>query len=613
MGGKRAEWSNPVEFILTCVGFAVGLGNVWRFPYLAFKNGGGAFLIPYFICLVIIGIPLFYLEIAFGQFASLGPVKIWKINILMKGLGFSMVIVSWGIALYYVVIIAYCLYYFFASMTSYLPWQDCDNNWNSCLCQDGKQNFSLPDPWLGARNDCLTFTYPANTTGVSVSEEYFRRHVLEITDGFESPGGVKWDITLCNLLAWTIIFIVLSKGIKTLGKVVYFTAIFPYILLTALLIRGLTLDGYKEGIDYYITPNLDKISDARVWSDAAVQIFYSLSACQGGLIAMASFNKFDNNVLRDTFLVPIINCLTSFYAGFVIFSVLGFMAYAKGTTVEDVATGGPGLVFIVYPEGLAQMPVAPLWSILFFFMMANLGFSSAFSMVETVMTGLLDEFPALSRSKWRVLGFRFGICMFGFILGLPMTTRGGDYMLTLVDNAVGGFPLLFVGFFELIIICYVYGFFRFKRDIEMMIGDRLCVNFCFWYFGACWLLISPLALLAVIVFKIIQTKPFENDGYLYPDSGQAIFWLIQVTCLIGIPVWFVYYSCKKGLGKPKSDWGPALTENRTGRYAAPFSDVTNSNGSAPANDYVMDMKGQPQEYSNEAYVADPVDTVATKF
>lgn len=121
MGGKRAEWSNPVEFILTCVGFAVGLGNVWRFPYLAFKNGGGAFLIPYFICLVIIGIPLFYLEIAFGQFASLGPVKIWKINILMKGLGYSMVIVSWGIALYYVVIIAYCLYYFFASMTSYLP------------------------------------------------------------------------------------------------------------------------------------------------------------------------------------------------------------------------------------------------------------------------------------------------------------------------------------------------------------------------------------------------------------------------------------------------------------------------------------------------------------
>nr|XP_022323366.1 sodium- and chloride-dependent glycine transporter 1-like [Crassostrea virginica] len=613
MGGERAEWSNPVEFILTCVGFAVGLGNVWRFPYLAFKNGGGAFLIPYFICLVIIGIPLFYLEISFGQFASLGPVKIWRINLLMKGLGYSMVIVSWGIALYYVVIISWCLYFFFASMTSYLPWQDCDNNWNSCLCQDGKQNFSLPDPWLGARNDCLTYEYPANTTGVSVSEEYFRRHVLEITDGFESTGGVKWDVTLCNLLAWTIIFIVLSKGIKTLGKVVYFTAIFPYILLTALLIRGLTLDGYKDGIDYYITPDLDKLTDAKVWSDAAVQIFYSLSACQGGLIAMASFNKFDNNVLRDTFLVPIINCLTSFYAGFVIFSVLGFMAYSSGSTVADVAKGGPGLVFIVYPEALAQMPAAPVWAILFFFMMANLGFSSAFSMVETVMTGLLDEFPSISQSKWRVLGFRFGICVLGFILGLPMTTRGGDYMLTLVDNAVSGFPLLFVGLLELIIIAYVYGFFRFKRDIEMMIGDKICVGVCFWYFGACWLLISPLALLAVIVFKIIQTEPFENDGYLYPDSGQVIFWLIQVTCLIPIPVWFVYYSCKKGLGKPKHEWGPALPENRIGRYASPFSDVTAANGSAPVNDYVTDMKDRPQDFVNGAYVADTGETAATKF
>lgn len=613
MGGKRAEWSNPVEFILTCVGFAVGLGNVWRFPYLAFRNGGGAFLIPYFICLVFIGIPLFYLEIAFGQFASLGPVNIWKINLLMKGLGFAMITVSMGIALYYVVIIAWCLYYFFASMTSYLPWQDCDNNWNTCLCQDGKRNFSLPDPWLGARNECLTFDYPVNTTGVSVSEEYFRRRVLEITDGFESTGGVKWDVTLCNLLAWTIIFIVLSKGIKTLGKVVYFTAIFPYVLLTALLIRGLTLDGYKQGIDFYLTPDLDKLTDASVWSDAAVQIFYSLSACQGGLIAMASFNKFDNNVLRDTFLVPLINCLTSFYAGFVIFSVLGFMAYAKGVTVPEVAKGGPGLVFIVYPEGLAQMPVAPLWSILFFFMMSTLGFSSAFSIVETVMTGLLDEFPALSRSKWRVLGFRFGICMTGFLLGLPMTTRGGDYMLTLVDNAVGGFPLLFVGFFELILLCYVYGFFRFKRDIEMMIGDRLCVKPCFWYFGACWLLISPLALLAVIIFKIAQTKPLESDGYLYPDSGQVIFWLIQVTCLIGIPGWFIYYSCKKGLGKPTEDWGPALPENRTGRYSVAFNDIT-SNGSAPANDYSVDMmKMQSKEYENKAYVIEAGDTTATKF
>lgn len=118
---KRAGWSNQVEFILTLIGYAVGLGNVWRFPYLAYKNGGGAFLIPYFVSLALIGVPLFFLELSFGQFASLGPIKIWIVNPAFKGLGFAMTIVSALIALYYNVVIAWCLYYLFASMTSYLP------------------------------------------------------------------------------------------------------------------------------------------------------------------------------------------------------------------------------------------------------------------------------------------------------------------------------------------------------------------------------------------------------------------------------------------------------------------------------------------------------------
>ncbi|XP_063412861.1 sodium- and chloride-dependent glycine transporter 2-like [Mytilus trossulus] len=591
-GKARANWGSQLEFILTCVGFAVGLGNVWRFPYLCFKNGGGAFLIPYFICLVFIGIPLFYLELCLGQFASLGPIKVFRINPALKGLGFSMIIVSSLIAIYYAVIIAYCIYFFFASMAAEVPWKYCDNSWNTCACQDGYQtfNFSLMDPRNSSRPDCANFTYSDNKT-VSASDEYFNNKVLEISGGLEYPEGIKWELALCNLAVWAIVFIVLSKGIKSLGKVVYFTATFPYILLTILLVRGLTLEGYEEGIKFYLTPDWSKLTQADVWSDAAVQIFYSLSACSGGLIAMASYNKFSNNILRDSFLVPIINCLTSFYAGFVIFAVLGFMAHKKGVSVDKVAAGGPGLAFVVYPEALAQMPVSPLWAILFFFMMMTLGFSSLFSITETVITGLVDEMKDyLMKPKIRLYMFRFGICAFFFLLGLPMVTRGGLYMLNLCDTYVGGFPLLFVGLFELTLVSYIYGFFRFRKDIEMMMGNSLPVQVTFFFFAPTWCVISPVALAVVIVLKAIQYEPTAMGSYMYPDWANALGWMIVLCPLVFIPGWFIYhllFKDNRGMCSPRPNWGPALDENQTGRYAKP---ITHAH---PQAAYVVDSEKKP--------------------
>lgn len=297
---KRGSWGNQIEFVLTMVGFAVGLGNVWRFPYLCYKNGGGAFLVPYFISLVVLGIPLFFMELCFGQFASLGPLKIWLINPACKGVGISVVLITGCIVIYYNVVVAYCIFYFFASMAGTLPWSYCDQDWNTCYCRDSTMDMNSTIPWEnGTRlyNECNGTMIVKNET-TTPSEEYFLHRVLKRTEGLEVSGIVLWDVTLCNLLAWTVIFLVLTKGVQTLGKVMYFAAIFPYILLTVLLVRGLTLDGHSKGIDFYVKPNITKLTEAQVWSDAAVQIFYSLGICQGGLIAMSSFNAFKTNTLR---------------------------------------------------------------------------------------------------------------------------------------------------------------------------------------------------------------------------------------------------------------------------------------------------------------------------
>ncbi|XP_037564623.2 sodium-dependent serotonin transporter [Dermacentor silvarum] len=150
----------------------------------------------------------------------------------------------------------------------------------------------------------------------------------------------------------------------------------PYAVLLILLLRGVTLDGSLDGIKYYLYPQWDKLLSSDVWIDAATQIFFSLGPGFGTLLALSSYNKFHNNCYRDALVTSIINCLTSFLAGFVIFSVLGYMAHVLQKDIGDVATDGPGLVFIVYPEAIATMKGSVFWSILFFLMLITLGLDS---------------------------------------------------------------------------------------------------------------------------------------------------------------------------------------------------------------------------------------------
>ncbi|KAL4227906.1 hypothetical protein ACF0H5_013346 [Mactra antiquata] len=622
---ERGNWSGRFDFFLSCLGYAVGLGNVWRFPYLCYRNGGGAFFIPYVIMLVFVGMPIFFLELSLGQFSSSGPLTCWRYAPLFQGVGVGMVAVSAMVAIYYNMIIGWSLYYLFASFTSELPWTNCDPEWASPMCLDFVKKADSPaechfkllqvNTTSGTCydfNGTLRYIYDlalAKEHGIErklPSEEYFERKAIGngFSEGLQDLGPIRWQMVLCYLLAFILVVMALSKSIKSSGKVVYFTATFPYIVLIILFVRGLMLDGHREGIKFYITPDMSKLSDSAIWKDAAVQIFFSLSASWGGLIALASYNRFHNDCLRDAIAVSIGNCATSVFAGFVIFSYLGNLSLNLGVPIEDVARSGASLAFTVYPYAVTLMPASPFWAIIFFLMLLTLGVDSQFVLVETVTTALMDRFPKLR--EYKLLTVMILCCIF-FLLGLTLTTNGGIYMLEVMDTYSGGWNIMFIALCECLSICYVYGIRRFLVDIETMIGHKICgfcpFFMCKYWWALNWCALTPIGVAFIMIFSWVKYTDMEGDEF--PEWSDVLGWMMTLTVIVAI-IGGAIVALATGEGSlgnrfkqactPTVEWGPALVKHRklVEKYVPnyvvdPWGKEAQSGGNVSPNDIALQM------------------------
>ncbi|XP_067684920.1 sodium- and chloride-dependent GABA transporter ine-like [Haliotis asinina] len=541
----RGNWNKKLEFLLATVGYAVGLGNVWRFPYLCFRSGGGAFLIPFFIMLVLCGVPLTYMEMAVGQYTRRGPIgALDKMCPFFKGAGLATVVISFLFTTYYIIIITWSFYYLFSTFQAELPWKGCNHTWSSDMCWEGdRQNSSGATTgvlrYLGnATNSSLELTLDkgsANKTR-SPTEDFYYQRVLEQSSGINEQGTIRWELALILLLCWTLVYFCIWKGPKSTGKVVYFTATFPYVVLVILLIRGLTLDGAMNGILFFIEPKWEQLLDAKVWVNAAAQTFNSLGVAFGGLITMSSYSKFSNRILRDVLSLAVVDAFTCILAGFAIFSILGNLALTQNKEVADVVEEGPGLVFVIYPEAFTSMPVSQLFAALFFFMLICLGIDSQFASVEVIVTAISDHFgdkvkKYLHRKELLVLV----VCIVSCLFGLPNITQGGVYYFQLIDYYTAALSLMVLAFFEVIAVCWFYGARRLARNIEEMTGRHPPV-----FFIVCWYLLSPLLLLGIMVFSMIQYKPLSIAGYEYPLWAQVLGWFLALISMVCIPLGMVH-------------------------------------------------------------------------
>ncbi|XP_055996918.1 sodium- and chloride-dependent GABA transporter 3-like isoform X2 [Ostrea edulis] len=448
---ERERWDRHAESLLSMLGYAVGLGNIWRFPYLVMRNGGGAFLIPFAIFLLICGIPVYFLEVASGQFSGKGIVELYDACPLLRGVGIGICLTSAMSMGYYSMILGYTVYYLANSFKSPLPWTLCKQSWNTDGCFTIQkppvvnESLRLPLNVSGPGHHLILTNESKTTTNTSISyissaEEFWQENVLHMSEGIHQLGSMQWYIAFCQLAAWVIAFLCVIKGIKSSGKAVYVTATLPYILLTVLLIRGLTLPGSVDGILFYITPDFTRLKDFQVWIEAAVQVFYSVGIVWGPLVTLGSYNKFKNNCLRDSIILCIGGELTSVFGGLVVFAILGVMADKRGVTVDKVAKSGPGLAFIAYPEAISMLPVPNLWAVIFFLMLLTVGLDSVFGVVETVLTTFADRYKFF-RNR-RVLLAAIVVCLM-YLHNLIFCTEGGIYAFQLFDFIFTGWNIRF--------------------------------------------------------------------------------------------------------------------------------------------------------------------------
>ncbi|KAI4823900.1 hypothetical protein KUCAC02_012454 [Chaenocephalus aceratus] len=528
---ERETWTRQMDFIMSCVGFAVGLGNVWRFPYLCYKNGGGVFLIPYLLIVFIGGIPVFFLEIALGQFMKQGGVSAWNIAPLFKGLGLASMVIVFFCNTYYIMILVWGLYFLFHSFTNELPWATCGHSWNTPNCtQDFRRscyNRSVAQQALSSSSANLLSSTPL--LNLSTAQLLLSGNCTD-TEGMRSPVIEFWEYVIPCLGIF--------MGLSSKYAVVYFTALFPYLVLVVLLAHGVTLPGALDGIVYYLKPDWSKLGEAQVWIDAGTQIFFSYAIGLGALTALGSYNRFHNNCYQDAFLLAMINSGTSFFAGFVVFSVLGFMAAEQGVDISKVAESGPGLAFIAYPKAVTLMPLAPVWAALFFFMLLVLGLDSQFVGVEGLITGIMDMLPpksAMGSLRREVVAAI--CCVICFLIDISMVTEGGMYVFQLFDYySASGITLLWQAFWECVVIAWVYGADRFMDDVARMIGYQPLP-----YMKWCWSYITPLVCVSVFIFHVVNYKPLTyNTVYTYPLWGEVLGWILALSSMLCIPVTVLY-------------------------------------------------------------------------
>ncbi|WP_320046322.1 sodium-dependent transporter [uncultured Ilyobacter sp.] len=463
---NRGEWGSRIGFIMAAIGSAVGLGNIWRFPYTAASNGGGAFLIPYMIALLTAGIPILILEFGLGhKIRSSAPGVFRSLNKKWQAFGWWQTAISFAITVYYMVVIAWAM--------SYLK-------------------YAFTTGWGEDTKGFLFGTY------------------LNLSDSPMHLGGLNLKVVIPLLLIWGINFTVLRMGIK--GGIEKASKIFMPLLvisLIAITIRGVTLPGAAKGLEYFFKPDFSRLTDPKVWVAAYGQIFYSLSIAFGIMLAYSSYLPKDSDIVNNAFITGLGNCSFSILSGIGVFSILGYMAQTQGVEVSEVASAGVGLAFIVFPKAITALPgMNSLFGVTFFLSLLFAGISSSISLVETVLSAIIDNF-GMERKKALNVVVLVGLCT-----SLIFATGAGLYILDIVDHYINNYGVAVAGLVEIILLSWFFNLESIREYVNPLSDFKVGKwwNFCLKF-------LTPAILGVMIVKNIIGDISSPYEGYSMSAIG----------------------------------------------------------------------------------------------
>ncbi|ODN41826.1 sodium-dependent transporter [Piscirickettsia litoralis] len=476
----RQKFSSPWVFILAAVGSAAGLGNVWRFPYLAYENGGASFFIAYLVCLAIVGFPFLLLENGMGQTTSkaapgaMGEVS-KKYN--LRFIGWMGVLVSMFILSYYIVIASWVTNY--AINSPAMPWQ-------------------------------------------ADSSQYFYQSFLGLTDSITQKGAFNLLTFVFVVFLYMALFFVMRQGTQGISGVARFITPIPFVLLMLLAINSLFLSGSAAGLKFFFLPDWSKLFTLKIWAAAAGQVFFTLSLGAGMMFAYGSLLNKKVNLKRAVLIIIAGDTLCSLIGGTAIFGVLGHMAVSQGVPVTEVVKGGIGLAFIAYPKALSLLPFIPsIFSLAFFLALLTLAFTSMVSLVEAAVAPIIQSKPSLTRTKVLLVYFAITLCF-----GLLFMRGNGLYMLDIVDHFTSGYMMMFVGMLEAIIIGWFYPISQLRTNLENNSQTKISQIFD-WLIK---LVIPPI--LALLLFSQIHTDLAHRYGD-YPME-YLVFYGLGVMAFVFI-------------------------------------------------------------------------------
>ncbi len=500
----RETWSTRAAFVLAAIGSAVGLGNLWGFPYKLYAYGGGAFLIPYFIAMAVMGIPLLIMEFSVGHWAQQSPPGAFAaVHPRYRFVGWWLTTLAFVIITYYTVILGYCLIFLVEAVAGL---------------------FSGSLPWAGSS---------------AAAKTHFFGDLLAYGEGFDL-NGMRWVVFAGMVASWVLIYLCLFRGVKWVSKVVLITVPLPWIMLLILTVRGLTLDGAVTGLQFYLEPRWEKLAEVDTWRWAFGQVFFSMSLGFAVMLSYASFLHRRSDLNNNALVIGLGDLGTSFIAGIAVFSTLGAMALVDNVPVDQVVAKGPGLAFVTFPYALSKLPAGQaIFSTVFFVALLTLGIDSAFSIVEACLATILDNRP-----QWPRRYVLPGICLAGMGIGVVYCFGGGGLnILGFVDDLINGpMGILMVALAECVVIGWAWKG-KFVRKMRDHANERSDWKLYGWW-DAIVRYVAPLFLVVLIVWSVADAV---YGGKWLLLIGSAVFFAVPIVC------WALFGRWKPGEADPEAE------------------------------------------------------------